>query len=255
MYKKAIFSVAASSLMIAGISTSALAEGDIFDAENFSATLTLASDYVVKGVSYSDNDPSVQGSFDYFNPIGLYAGIWGASWDGSAWNNTIELGYYAGFNNMLGPVNYDLSVAYWQYPGADDDNADLNFWEFTAALSYTIENIPLAPTLGAKYTYSPEYSGADGVENYFAANLDFALPYDITLGFLAGHMNIEGDVTTPDGYGPDDGKGYSYSHYKAKISTELKGFVVELNYQEMSENEYFGKIGDNRAVFLVSRTF
>lgn len=255
MYKKVIFSAAICNLLLTGMSTTAFAEGEIFAEENFSATLSLATDYVYKGFSLSDNDPVVQGSFDYFHPTGIYAGIWGSSWDGSAWDNYIELGYYIGYTNMLGAVTYDLMVAYWHYPGANDDDAELDYIDFTANLSYTMESVPLSPTLGVTYNFSPEYSGEDGTAHYFAANVDLALPFDFTLGFLVGHNDVEGDKSTPLGWGIDDGQGYDYNHYIVSLTTELKGFELELSYQGMSEAEYFGSIGDDRAVLKVSRTF
>ncbi len=65
--------------LLTGICTTAFAEGDIFDAENFSSSVALATDYMSKGYSISDNGPVMQASFDYFHPSGIYAGIWGST--------------------------------------------------------------------------------------------------------------------------------------------------------------------------------
>ena len=42
----------------------------------FSATTTLASDYVFRGISNTDGDPTIQGSFDFEHESGFYAGVW-----------------------------------------------------------------------------------------------------------------------------------------------------------------------------------
>ncbi len=39
------------------------------------------------------------------------------------------------------------------------------------------------------------------------------------------------------------------------VSTKLKGFGLDLSYHTMSEEEYFGSIGDDRVVFQLSRSF
>ena len=59
-----------------------LAKGGALDDENFSGTMTIATDYVAKGISFSDTNPVVQGSFDYYNPVGIWAGFWASSTDG-----------------------------------------------------------------------------------------------------------------------------------------------------------------------------
>ncbi len=74
---------------------------------------------------------------------------------------------------MLGPVNYDLSFLYWQYPGAEDAAAEINYCEIMAKLEYTLETLPLSPTFGMIYEYSPEYYGEDGAWHYIAGTSNF----------------------------------------------------------------------------------
>ena len=69
-------------------------------AAQYSASLTLTSDYVWRGVSQTLGDPAVQGSFDYEHNSGLYAGVWASNVD------------------FFDPSAPGASVA-------DDDNADL----------------------------------------------------------------------------------------------------------------------------------
>ena len=45
----------------------------------FSATTTLATDYVFRGISNTDGEPTLQASFDYEHENGLYAGVWASN--------------------------------------------------------------------------------------------------------------------------------------------------------------------------------
>jgi len=49
--------------------------------------------------------------------------------------------------------------------------------------------------------------------------------------------------------------GYDYLHWRIGLSKELLGFTLDVSYYDTNENEYFGKIGDDRVVFTISRSF
>ena len=50
-------------------------------AEGLSANVGFVSDYVFRGVSQSDESFALQGGFDYEDPSGLHAGVWGSNID------------------------------------------------------------------------------------------------------------------------------------------------------------------------------
>jgi uncharacterized protein (TIGR02001 family) len=66
--------------------------------ENISGTVWLATDYVFRGVSNTDNKPTVQGSLDYTFK-GFYVGIWGSNTDFS--DAHIEFDYYGGYSGAI----------------------------------------------------------------------------------------------------------------------------------------------------------
>ena len=96
---------------------------------SWSASLTGTSDYVFRGISQTDEDPTIQGS------VGLgygmfYAGGWGSGLDfGSSSDAELEVDWYAGIkptweHSPLGPVSFDFGVIYYTYPGANDSGAE-----------------------------------------------------------------------------------------------------------------------------------
>ncbi|MGH8501349.1 MAG: TorF family putative porin [Gammaproteobacteria bacterium] len=232
--------------------------GDPLAAENFSSTLYFTTDYVFRGVSFTSEDPAIQGSFDYTHPSGAYAGLWGSNWDGFGTESELEIDYYLGYANTIGDVGYDLTALYYTFPGAEDDGFELDYFEAHAGLSYAIEPLPFTPTVGVGYNYSPDYNGEDGDSHYVNGAVDLALPVGFGLGFGVGNLNVAGGALSAfQG-------GFSYTHYYASLSKSIHGFDFNLTYHDTTsqcEDEYGGPILLDRsvctpgAVFTLSRTF
>jgi uncharacterized protein (TIGR02001 family) len=92
-FKLSIFIILVNTALFAGI---AFADGGAFADENFSAAIYLTTDYVDRGISFSDEDPAIQGSFDYAHPRGPFIGIWASSWDDTGYSvilNYLLCGY------------------------------------------------------------------------------------------------------------------------------------------------------------------
>ena len=61
-------------------SSSVIAEEAAAPAEHtFTANVTLASEYIYRGIGQTNRKPAIQGGFDYSHSSGLYAGVWGSS--------------------------------------------------------------------------------------------------------------------------------------------------------------------------------
>jgi uncharacterized protein (TIGR02001 family) len=233
-------------------------DGGFFAAENFSNTAYLTTDYVFRGVSFTEEDPAIQASFDYAHPSGAYAGVWGSNWDSFGTESELELDYYLGYASALGPIGYDVSALYYTFPGAQDEGFELDYFEAHLGLSHTFDAIPLGPTLSVAYNFSPDYNGDDGNSHYVVGNLDFVLPAEIGLGFAVGRLDVEGDSLS--GFQG----GYNFTHYQVNVSKTIQSFNFGLTYHDTSsdcETEYGGPILLNESVctpgfvFTLSRTF
>ncbi|MCF8070137.1 MAG: TorF family putative porin [Desulfobacterales bacterium] len=206
---------------------------------------------------YSDYDPAVQATIDYYNPVGIYAGVWASSWDDGGWGNDIEIGPYLGYYTTLGPVDVNVMGAYYMYPGANDDYAEWDYFEFNGDVYYTISNMPLEPTISAGYLFSPDYSEEEGFYQYFYGAIDFVLPYNFGLSCLIGHVDFDGDELYGNGQGVAGGDGWQYEHYSVGINTSLVGFGLDLTYHWTSDKEdlkAYGKKVNERFVFTLSRS-
>lgn len=253
----------ATALTGAAVGTAAADAANPFAAENFSSTIIFTTDYVFDGVSISDQDPAIQGSLDYSHPgTGIFVGLWGSSYDDGGSSNDIELGLWAGQAGILGPLNYDVTLYYWFYPGAEDDDNEFDYFQAGFNLGHTFEQVALSPTVTVGYLWSPEYFGEEGNYHKFLAKLDLALPYGFTLGLEAAHIDVEGGAFTGNGNGMGGKDGYDWEYYRIGISRELIAKInADLSYYYNSEREYFEgyyggqDVADPRLVFTLSRTF
>ncbi len=128
---------------------------------SFTANVGLFSQYIFRGLTQTNEDPAVQGGFDYsynFGPASFYAGTWlsNISWlhDSAQYSSSsLENDYYLGFRGNFGKSDftYDAGFLYYYYPGSTiavtgekGDTQELYGsvgWKwFTAKYSYGVGN-------------------------------------------------------------------------------------------------------------------
>ncbi|ATQ42085.1 TorF family putative porin [Caulobacter mirabilis] len=198
----------AATASLAMVGTAALAE------DSFSFNVGVASDYVFRGVSQTDEGPQLFAGWDYGKGI-FYAGGWASNVDFGD-GTDIEVDLYAGVKPTVGPVTLDFGAIYYGYVNAPG-GADWNQWEFKAAAS-----VPAGPvTLGAAAYYSPDYTGV-GTDNslYIEANASFSPAEKWTVSGAVGNQSVDlagggsSDYTTWN-----VGVGYAFTD---KLSADLR---------------------------------
>ena len=185
----------ASALLAAAVGTAHAAE--------FSGNVTIATDYILRGVSQTEERPAIQGGFDAAFDSGIYAGIWASNVNfdeatGGASNANAEMDYYGGYSGAIGCTDctYKLGFVYYDYHG----DPGLDYLELAGSLAFS------GFTLGVYY--SNEYLGdgttdliGDEVEYWYPyLNYSYSLPWDLTLGLHVGYSDMsEKGVYEPDG--------------------------------------------------------
>ena len=197
----------------------------------FSASVALTTDYVWRGVSQTEGDPAIQGSFDYAHDSGFYAGIWASNASFVDDDETnIELNYYGGYSREYDSGFYwDISAYIYEYPGSSIDTSE----EFFLVLGYDIFNLTMARDF-------------DNENNYYQLGAEMEVAKSFT---IAGHVGR---------YDFDDG--VEYDNYKLALSKEIKGFNFELSYTDTDFNDsecldFSGAddLCDGRFIFTLSR--
>ena len=211
------------------------------DSHKFTYSFNLGgtSDYVFRGISQSDNDPTIQGGFDVAYWI-FYAGGWGSGVDfggppslGIGLDAQTEIDWYGGikptWNSPFGPMDLDFGVIYYTYPGADDNLAELNYVEFKAGYAWS----PLHPklTTGAIVYYSPDYFAETGSVWTLESLASYELPkvhiFQPVINGVIGWQ--KGDAN--DGYfvnvnGTDD----EYYYWNAGLALAVDNITFDFRY-------------------------
>jgi uncharacterized protein (TIGR02001 family) len=179
-------------------------EGSIKDAPKdegrkftYSFSATGTSDYVFRGISQTDNDPTLQGAVNIGYGI-FYAGVWASGLDFGSFGNDaeIEMDWYGGIKPTWGPLTFDFGVIYYTYPGSgygvNADLGDLPYLEYKAGVSAT----PFTnATVGATVYYSDDSFASTGevwtVEGTAGYTFHTVGPFTPTVSAVLGHVESE----------------------------------------------------------------
>ena len=227
-----------------------------------SGNITLTSDYVFRGVSQTQNEPAIQGGFDYAHASGFYAGTWASN---VAWVNegnykddsSLEIDLYGGYKGALGDVGYDVGVITYFYPGDqvagsnDPDTTEVYLgasWKFLSAkFSYTVSDRFVG--WGTADDVSNPNGDTDG-SYYIELNANYGL--DNGWGLL-GHVGYQ-DVK--------DNDDASYTDWKLGVTKDIGFGVVTLAYSDTNADDsatgylWAGeKVADGRVILSFSKSF
>ena len=214
-----------------------------------SASVTLATEYLYRGVSQTNGDPAIQGSFDYAHSSGFYAGVWASSIElnsGTTNEASIELNYYAGYTFDLYGLSYDVGYLYYMYTGQNVDigEPEMDFSEIYASATKTF-NMDYSPTASLGVAWTPDYSGGfdDGV--YVNGSLSIALPMGISPYFSAGWQDLATGSKS---------SGLDYFHYAVGASVDIGAITLDLSWND-ADNICDKPSSCDGVVFSVSSMF
>lgn len=228
-------------------------------AGDISANVGLASDYMFRGVSQTDNQMALQGGFDWAHDSGVYVGTWASNVDsnffGGANDPQLEVDLYGGYRGTMGAFSYDLGIAGYFYPGADNAVADdFETYEFYVGGGYALSD---ALSLNAKLFYADELNFSGVSESATYLNLSAAYKMMDNLSLSAGIGFSDGDAF--ETIGNNNGTGAdSYMDYSIGASTSFAGADFSLTYIDSDDDaeDLFGdNITDGRAVLKMSKSF
>ena len=141
-------------------------------AGDWSGHLTATTDYVFRGVSQSNTNPTVYGGLDYAHPNGLFAGLFAAAIDYpttsfKADTGQVELDLFVGYSQPVGrDFEWDVSLIHYQFFEAGSAND--NYQELALNLHYRdVARIGVAASNDA----------ALGGSNGWVAELELSQPF------------------------------------------------------------------------------
>jgi uncharacterized protein (TIGR02001 family) len=223
--------------LAAAAATVALSGAAMAEELKLSYNVGVASDYVFRGVSQTQEDPQIFGGIDATYGIG-YAGVWASNVDFGADDPTAEIDLYAGVKPTVGDTALDLGVVYYGY--VDDKGltpGSYSYFELKAAASK-----PVGPaTVGLAFFYSPEFPGKTGKAMYYELNGSLPVMEKLSLSAALGHQEIDsaGDYATWN-------IGATYA-----LTPNL---AADLRYSDTDEHGY-GKIYGDRITVSLKAAF
>lgn len=250
--KRALLSAAAVTCFTV---SGAYAQEDIGQAipGDLSANVTIASDYIYRGISQTDETPAIQGGFDYNlglgQGIGIYSGVWASNVDFGDGADS-EFDVYAGATYEVQNFGFDFGGIYYFYPGSNDSVDEYDFWELQAAISYAFGGASVSGSIN----YSPDFYGVDTDDGfYYKAGLEVPIPtpYGISLDAHIGHQEIDEDGPNPDVT--------DYTDWSIGLNVPFKGLDLRVAYTDTDLDDDCGLGGNDlcgpRAVFSASKSF
>lgn len=196
----------------------------------FTGNVTLASEYLYRGIAQTRGKPAIQGGFDYAHASGFYAGVWGSSisWIGDAVagaSANMEIDVYGGYKGSISDdLGYDLGVLTYNYPGtgktANGTILDQDTTEVYAALSWKWLTLKYSHSTTALFGWGKTSGALDKTTG--SGYLELNAAYDLGNGWgingHAGHQKVNGNTDA------------SYSDYKLGVSKDLGFGTVGLAY-------------------------
>lgn len=128
-----------------------------------SANISIASDYVYRGVSQTNSSLAVQGGFDVAHSCGLSAGVWASN---VALGNSSEVDLYASYSLAITKdVSAALGYKHYVYDGVSalntgEINASVSAYGLTGTINWALTDYFGAPNSDGKSLYGSALAGS-----------------------------------------------------------------------------------------------
>lgn len=200
--------------------------------------VTIGTDYVFRGISQTDEDPTIQGSIGIESETGLFASVWAANVDFNDGDEAhIEIDYTIGYGNAVGDLEYTAMFIYYTYPGAAG-SLDYDYWEAGLSMSYALG--PVSPTVSAYY--ADNFFADTGEAFYLTGGLSFAASEMVSVYGNIGKQWYD-DAALTDAV--DWNVGATLSAFDLDFDLKYTG----------NDDDGLGDLTDDRIVLSVSKSF
>ena len=230
--------------MLLALSTSQLALSEEQTSDfTYSANVGFYSDYIFRGITQTDSKAAVQGGFDVKHKSGAYVGTWSSNVDWTTLGdlmsqNSVEFDFYGGLARTLGPVDYDIGILQYYYPGDNiSSKPETNATEAYIGFSKDFEKFSAKFYFyGVVSTDAWGFADAQGSQYY---SLDIDVPIGktpLTGTFHVGNTQFEGD----------DNAQADYTDWKVNIDYTInQTFNMGVFYTDTDQDETVWTVDNN----------
>ena len=196
-------------------------------ADSISANVSVANNYIWRGLTQTMNEPAISGGIDYASDSGFYAGTWASNVkyeESDAYS--YEHDVYFGFAGEAGDISYDVGYLYYNY----DANAGYDFGEVYGSIGYGNFSATLSVLANAEPDEGPGEDFGFGQATYLSLDYGFAVESGTEIGFHLGHH--QGDFVESF-----NGVTDSYIDYGVTVSKD--GFSFMISGTDLDDNDDF----------------
>lgn len=192
------------------------------------------SDYVFRGVSQTDENPTAQVGITYTSPIGVYVGSWASGVDFGAGSPDIEADYFVGYNWAVSDaVNIDFMLNHYTYPGASE-----------MAYNELITTATFAEHYKASVGYSNDVFNSSSTAMYYSVGGEWPLPQDFSVSANIGRSIFNDNVAA---------NAADYSDWNVGVGKKIGMVDLSLGYfgTDGKGREGYGEVAHSRVVLAV----
>jgi len=187
------------------------------------ANIAVVSQYVFRGLTQSNEQPALQGGFDYSHASGAYAGTWlsNVNWVADVIpeaSSSLEADFYAGFRKSWeSGITSDVGYLRYQYPGSYPvlplGTVKPHSDEAYAAIGWKWMNLKYSRSLGDLF-------GVEDSEGSAYVDLTVTVPLPASLSFVlhAGQQSYEGASAAARLAGTDNDALFGYKDNRATLN-------------------------------------
>lgn len=196
----------------------------------YSLTITGASDYMFRGISYTDSNPTANIYNEFTYGIG-YLGLWTSTIDYGVvgpWEQDI----YLGIRPVTGPINWDLEALYYLYGNRDhgpfNKISDLAYAEFKIGATTAVSK---GLTVGTNVWLTPDQGYAATSNISLEGTVSYDLPsfagFSPQFSGLIGWSDSGTNKYYPTGYwlGRED-----YTYWNAGLKLTVDKYFMDFRY-------------------------
>lgn len=177
----------------------------------------LFSQYVFRGISYTQEKPAVQGGADFAHSSGLYLGVWGTNISSKAIQNAVgEIDVYGGYARTVGDFGFDVGLLQFIFPDGQYEGTDETYHttEAYAAVSWKFLKLKYSRTLTDYFGFNDDTFGADG-----NGDSDGSEYIDLTASYVFGNgWGVDAHVGHQKVRNYED---FDFTDYRLGVSKDL----------------------------------
>ena len=180
--------------------------------------VTLASDYVLRGISQSDNNPVLQGDLHWNFPVGWSLGVWGSQLHAQPATADGEVAAYLQWQRAISS-DFDMGASYTHYAYVNDVRpVTYNYDEAALSLAWR-DQIYVAATWTPKLNLYSAYAGPATDRDVYTFEASWHRTLARRFDFSAGVGVYEPQAVDYASYAYGNATlGWHYGHWRANLT-------------------------------------